>query len=1036
MLLRICVLVIAGLMGVTLLAAAEPAKTVDPRHAEKMLASEKLFASQVRGILVGKCVQCHGGEKTESEFDLTTREALLHGGVYSEEVVVPGEAARSFLLKTLTHADEPRMPEDGEKLSDAEIASIREWIELGAAYDKPLVEKNDDPTAWTRKQVDAAAREHWSLQPLGKHAPPQIDDAWAKTDIDRFLLAKLREKQLSPSAPADKRTLLRRAQLGLIGLPPSPEEAQAFLSDESPDAYEKLIDRLLASPHFGERWARHWLDVARFAESHGFEQDYDRPYAYHYRDFVIEAFNSDLPYDTFVKWQLAGDELEPQNPLALKATGFLGAGVFPTQITANEVERTRYDAIDDMAATTGTAFLGLTIGCARCHDHKFDPIPQADYYRIAATFTTTVRSNVDVMLDAEAFHQAKAKFDAEHAPLVAARTQYEGQQLPERFTAWEHEHGAKALAARWWVVEPKEVKSRGGATLTLQDDGSILASGKNPDFDTYTLVIESEASSITALRLEALAHTSFAQGGPGRAANGNIALSDLRITAQPLDGSAPAKELKLQNAVATFEQKPSLLAAHAIDDDKKSAWALDPEFGKDHALTVEFAEPVANKSGTRLTLTLDFQNNKQHNLGRARIAISREPLPASLAGESVPATVAAALGKATGDRSAEERAKLLAWYRTQDEAWRALDKGVQEHLAKAPQPKLEKMMICSEGVTPIRHHTQGADFFNEFYFAHRGDCSKKHGVATQGFLQVLMRAPEGEKHWQVAPPPGSKLSYRRRALASWMTDTEYGAGHLLARVIVNRVWQHHFGDGLVPTENDFGRQGTPPIHAELLDWLASDLIAHGWKLKRLHKQILLTSAYRQASTFDAAKAKVDDTNRYLWRWSPRRLEAEAIRDSMLAISGKLDRKLYGPGTLDEGHPRRSIYFMVKRSRLIPMMTLFDSPEPLVSVGERPATTIAPQALAFINNPHVRGWAKALGAQLASSAEKSAADAVKQGYWIALSREPDAEELSASTAFIDAQLASYTKTSPANARALALADFAQVLLSLNETIYIE
>jgi mono/diheme cytochrome c family protein len=1021
--------------------AADPEKKLskfqlDPQHAEKMQASEKLFVAQVRGILNAKCVKCHGGAKTESEFDLTTREALLHGGVYSEEAVIPGETESSFLLKTIKHEDDPKMPEKGDKLSDTEIASITEWIKLGAAYDKPLIEKNDDPTAWTRKKVDASARTHWALQPLGKFAPPAIDDPWAKTDIDRFVLAKLKEKQLTPNKLAGKRTLIRRAYFDLIGLPPTPEEVQAFLADESPNAYEKVIDQLLASQHFGERWARHWLDVARFAESHGFEQDYDRPFAYHFRDFVIEAFNSDLPYDQFVKWQLAGDELEPNKPLALKATGFLGAGVFPTQITANEVERTRYDAIDDMAATTSTAFLGMTVGCARCHDHKFDPIPQADYYRFAATFTTTVRSNVDVPIDGEEYKKAKDAFDAEHRPLTEALDKFEREELAARFTAWEREHAKDFAGAKWLVLDLGETKSTGGATLTKQADGSILASGANPDFDTYVFVANTTLRDITGIRLEALAHPSFVKGGPGRAGNGNIDLTDFRVTAQPADGSAPPVEVKLQNPVMTFEQNASLRAAFAIDGDKKSGWALDPQFGKDHAVAFETAANVGFEKGTKLTFTLDFQGNNQHNIGRPRLSVTTGPRPVSLDGATATAQIVQTLAKPAGERTAAEAAALLQWYRTNDTEWQKRNAVVQEHLAKAPQPKLEKMMICSEGVTPIRHHTQGADFFNEYYFAARGDSAKKQGVATQSFLQVLMNAPEGEKHWQVAPPAGAKTSFRRAAMANWITDTEYGAGQLLARVIVNRIWQHHFGQGIVTTENDFGKQGVPPVNPELLDWLASDFIQNGWKLKRLHKQIMLTSTFMQTSDFDAAKAKIDDTNQYNWRFSPRRLEAEVIRDSMLKVSKQLDPTMYGPGTLDEAHKRRSIYFMVKRSRLIPMMTLFDAPEPLVSVGERPATTIAPQALAFINNPQVRQWSLALGKDLLPAAEKSTADAIKRGYWIAVARDPDADELKASTAFVDQQFESYTKANKPNARELALADFAQILMSLNEFIYVD
>lgn len=1033
---------VAGVLSVgSLLAgssfAAEPPATkfeLDPAHAEKMKASAELFSKSVRNILTSKCVKCHGGAKTESGLDLATREALLKGGEYNEQAIVPGKGKESFLVRTLQHVEEPSMPAEGDKLSEAEIASIIEWIDLGAAYDKPLVDKIEDPLAWTKRTVDPAARQHWAFQPLGNYQPPRPESK--QQPIDQFVTAKLLEKQLEMNKPADVRTLVRRAYFDLTGLPPTPEQLKEVAAGPFPESYHQLIDRLLASQHYGERWGRHWLDVARFAESHGFEQDYDRPHAYVYRDFVIEALNRDLPFTTFVKWQLAGDEYEPNNPLALKATGFLGAGVFPTQITANEVERTRYDAIDDMASTTSTAFLGLTVGCARCHDHKFDPIPQADYYRFAATFVTTVRSNQDVNLDPAGFEKAKVAFAKTHEPLVAALRKYEQETLPTQLANFEREHGKEATAAKWLVLDWMEVKSHGGATLTPQPDGSLLASGTNPDFDTYTLVATTKLRDITGIKVEALAHPSFVKGGPGRAANGNIDLTDFRITAQPLDGKTPAVEIKLQNAQATFEQQPHLLATMAIDDNKKSGWALDPQFGKDHAAVFETAENVGLEEVTKLTFTLDFQGNNQHNIGRVRISVSQAPRPLAIEGEIASQQVVEALALAVDQRSPEQQGALLKWYAPRDAQWQKLDRAVQEHLAKTPQPNLEKMMICSEGVTPIRHHTQGADFFNEFYFAHRGDCNEKRGVATPGFLQVLKQAGEGEQRWQLQPPEGAKTSFKRRALAEWLTDTEQGAGELLARVIVNRVWQHHLGRGLVSTPNDFGKQGTPPTHPELLDYLARDFIDHGWQLKRLHQQIMTSATYMQSSQFDAKQSSSDPQNQYYWRFAPRRLEAESIRDSMLAVSGELDTTLYGPGTLEEGMQRRSIYFMVKRSRLIPMMTLFDSPEPLVSIGERPATTIAPQALAFMNNPHVRKWATTLGKKLAEAGKDSTEEAVRQGYLIALARQPDEDERQSSVAFVEAQRKSYADAGKANARELALADFAQVLFSLNEFVFVD
>ncbi len=362
------------------------------------------------------------------------------------------------------------------------------------------------------------------------------NSAWCRTPIDRFVLAALEGKGIAPAPAADRRTLIRRAYFDLIGLPPTPDEIDAFVKDAGSDdqAYSRLLDRLLDSPHFGERWARHWLDVARFAESHGFEQDYDRPHAFHYRDFVIKAFNQDMPYDQFVRWQLAGDELAPGEPLALMATGFLGAGVFPTQITANEVEKSRYDALDDMAATTGTAMLGLTVGCARCHDHKFDPIPADDYYRLVSTFTTTVRSNLDVDLHPAATKAAQAKFDAEHAPLVAARETYEREQLPSRLEQWAKERTKdEAEPPPWVVLDIAEHKSAGGASFLKLSDGSLLANGSNAQFDTYTFVAETTVRGVTAIRVEAMAHSTLPKSGPGRATNGNFALSDV-----PRDGKA------------------------------------------------------------------------------------------------------------------------------------------------------------------------------------------------------------------------------------------------------------------------------------------------------------------------------------------------------------------------------------------------------------------------------------------------------------------------------------------------------------------
>ncbi len=986
-----------------------------------------LFKSQVRQVLIDACVDCHGGTEVESGLDLATRKGLLRGGSHGPSVAI-GKSADSNVVRFISHKEKPFMPDGGEKLPDAQIAAIARWIDLGAPYDKPLVANPRDPDAWMAAVVPEKAREFWAFQPLAKHDPPGVkNEGWVKGPIDRFVLAKLEEKGLSPNAPADRRVLIRRAHFDLIGLPPPAEESAE---------YEAVLDKLLASPHYGERWARHWLDAARFAESHGFEQDYDRPHAYHFRDFVIKALNQDMPYDQFVRWQLAGDELAPEEPMALMATGFLGAGVFPTQITANEVERTRYDALDDMAATTGSAMLGMSIGCARCHDHKFDPIPQADYYRFVSTFTTTVRSDLDVNMDPAGYKIAKAKFDTEHAPFVAAREQFEKDQLPGRFTAWEQtEDAARARNSAWRILSVNEAKSKGNATLTRQDDSSVLSSGANADFDTYTIESALPAGKYTGIRLEALSHPSLAKGGPGRADNGNFALTDFTVAIKPKEG--PVKPLVLANPQTTFEQSPQgLFVKNTIDGDKKSGWAVDPKFGKDHAAVFELAEELVLDQPATLVVTLDFQNNNKHAIGRPRLSVTSvaKPLPVEIGGISP--EVAVALAAPPSDRTPEQVAAALAFYRPLDAEWGKLSDAEQTHAKSEPQPNLVKVMVCSEGVTPIRHHTQGADFFEQTFFLKRGDCDQKMGEAQQGFLQVLMTTPNREKAWQVAPPAGSKLSYRRTALANWITDTEHGAGQLLARVFVNRMWHHHFGRGLVATPNDFGVQGSRPSHPELLDYLASEFIASGWKIKALHKRMMLTAAYMQSSQFDAADAKIDPENTWLWRHQPQRLEAELIRDNMLAVSGTLDRTQFGPGTLDEGHTRRSIYFQIKRSKLVPMMQLFDQPEPLVSVGGRPSTTIAPQALAILNSPHVRTYAHNFATRLLPAYEKSPAEAVKLGYLTAVAREPDAEELAATIAFLTAQAKSYTDAGKPDAKKLALADFSQVLFGLNEFVYVE
>jgi hypothetical protein len=998
---------------------------VDPDHAAKMAKGTELFKTSVRGVLQAKCVKCHSGERVEGEFDMGTRESLLKGGGRGP-AVVPGDHKKSLIYQLAAHIKEPHMPDMRPKLADADLAKIAEWIDLGAPFDKPFVGKDD---AWTRKVIDAGLKKHWAYQPLRQANPGRKPGGDVANPIDAFLLAKLEKAGLKPNAPADKQTLIRRVYLDLIGLPPTPEQVDAFLKDDSANAFEKVVDQLLASEHFGEKWARHWLDLARFAESHGFEHDYDRPTAYHYRDFVIKALNQDMPFDTFAKWQIAGDEFAPNDPLAMMATGYLAAGVHSTQITANEVERHRYDELDDMLGNIGTTFLGLTIGCARCHDHKYDAIPARDYYRMLSAFTTTVRSEVELDLDPEGYKKAKAAFDAEHKAFADAVAKYEQDELPAKFAAWEKERGDKALAFEWLVPVVRSSKSSGGATLTAQPDGSVLLSGKNPTTETLTFELTTDEVGIRSLRVEALSHPSLVKGGPGRAANGNFALSDLKVVARPKDPkdlSGP-QTVKLTTPRATFEQK-GLGIAGAIDADTvTSAWAIDPQFGKDHAAAFSFEKPVGFPGGTTFTVTMLFNNNTGHGIGRPRVALSTAEKP-ELSAAAVTEATRTALATPPEKRTAEQTALAMKWFGPKDAEFAKLRKAEQDHAAKAPKPNKVKALVSTEGLPAVRLHSQGEDFLKETHFLRRGDPGQKEGIAQVSFLQTLMPEPEAQSKWLKSPPAGSRTTWKRAALANWLVDTENGAGQLAARVIVNRLWQQHFGRGLVATVSDFGIRGEAPSHPELLDYLATELIRGGWKLKPIHKLIVTSAAYQQSSTRDEAKAKADPDNALVWRQPVRRLSAEVIRDSILAVGGRLNTTMYGPGTLSEENPRRSIYFTMKRSKLIPSLVVFDAPDGTVGVGDRPSTTIAPQALHLMNNQHVRAAAHGFAKRVLGDGKITDEDAVRLAYKMALCRAPTADELADALPFI--------KGKTGEARQTAFADFCQVLFCLNEFLYAE
>ena len=1004
-------------------------------HAERMAEGLSLFTDQVRPVLVDRCLACHGGEQTLGGLDLSSRGSLTASGKLGDgDGSVP-------LLAVLRHERDPFMPFGQEKLADGEIDAVARWVEVGAPYDSPLVGAAASEGE-SRGKDDAT---FWSFRPLTEVEPPRVADAeWARTPIDRFILARLEAEGIAPNPVADRRTLIRRASLDLLGLPPSADRVDEFVKDPDPRAYEKLVDELLESPHYGERWARHWMDIARFAESAGFEEDFDRPYAYHYRDFLIKAFNRDMPYDRFVSLQVAGDELEPENPLALMATGFLGAGAFPTQITEAEFETARYDELDDMIGTLGTAMLGLTVGCARCHDHKHDPIAARDYYRMAAVFGHTTRAIIEYDPDPDGYRKAKSAWVAKREELRAEREEIERSMRVGAFEDWLRHEAAAIQEGQWQVLDVLETSTESRASRDTLDDGSILFSGHNANFETYTFTTEFAATGIRSLRLEALSHPTLPAGGPGRARDGQFLLSTIEAKARPADeAEAEPAEVEFQAARATdqLDENTSSVTSAFATPGGKSGWTIRPEsIGKSHAAIFEFAEPLGYEGGTRLTVRLRFAINSHFTLGRVRLSVSKEARPAFAISEGMPQALAEGLQtlreQGPDSLAGVQREALLSRFARRNDRWRQADQALRKHDLSIPASKITRIQATAEGLEPARHSAADKGypyFYEQTHTLLRGDASLKGETAQPGFLPVLMRDGSETSAWAVTPPQGWERSgFGRASLARWLTDTDRGAGSLLARVIANRLWHHHFGSGIVATPSNFGKMGARPSHFELLEWMARDLASSGWRLKRLHRAIMTSNVYKASAASNPAKSAADPSNRWRWRWTPRRLEAEAVRDSLLSVSGLLDPAMYGLGTLNEQSGRRGVYFFVKRSELVPSMMLFDWPEHLVGIGRRPSTTIAPQALQFLNSPQTRRLAAGFAGRLEGLDPRAT---IREAYRIALARPPEPDELNAGMAFVAKQRDLYETDRQRDAGKLALVDYCQSLMSLNEFLYI-
>lgn len=992
------------------------------------------FEQKIRPVLVQHCYACHSQQasaarKLQGGLFLDTASGVLAGGD-SGPSLIPGKSAESLLISALRH-DGLQMPPSG-RLADEVVSDFVQWIDRGA------IDPRQEPSAvGKRREISLdEGREWWAFRPLQRVVVPEQPDAASPlSPVDRFLHAAQRRMGLQPAGRASRERLIRRACFELIGLPPTPEQVDAFLQDPSPTAFERVVDSLLNSPRYGEKWARHWLDTARYAESGGYEFDGFRPGAFHYRDWVIQALNDDLPYDEFVRMQLAGDKLVPDDLRGAAATGFLVAGPYPGQITAKTVEGIRYDQLDDMLMTIGGSMLGLTLGCVRCHDHKYDPLRQQDYYAVAAALGETVHGTRTLDRDPSATLRAYGDYQQAGDVLREAMRRFARDELPGRFAAWcSAELARQPAAPRWQVLDPITIsaerswlRARPGGLIVhdgLISPGAMFAGrlqrGAVGNEEQYVIRLLTHQQNITALRLDAFVEKSLTQTGPGLSGDGSFQLTELTVTARDLSANPrqePA-ELRLTPAYAAFEDVNQPLS-QAVDGKPETAWVVRTTAKHDNAAVFALEPPLAGSvSGTELVFHLRFRD---FGLARMRLSLSTEPGPATWAGDFAPqhaAEIRAILSGSGNELPESLRETMMRWFSPFDRETAQVFDALRDHDAAAPRPDLTEVYTTTDGG-------------QEVFLLRRGEVQNKQGRAEPGVLEVLQR---GSREATIPVSAPAAAVSPRIALADWITDVEYGAGPLLARVMANRIWQHHFGEGIVGTPNDFGAQGEAPVLPDLLEWLATELVANDWRLKSLHRQILLSETWQRDNTVTPENQAIDPENRFLWHHRPVRLEAEPIRDALLAVGGNLDLGMYGPGITDDV-PRRSVYLRVKRSEMIPLMTMFDAPEPTQSVGERSNTTVPTQSLTIMNSPFVRGQSERLARRIRPSDDVPLSEAVDHAWRTAFARMPNETERTEMLQFLQDQLAILGGDSPEN-RTLALEECCQVLLSLSEFIYVD
>ena len=994
------------------------------------------FEREIRPILAQHCYRCHGPQQRKGGLRLTNRTDALTPADSGDVIVTPGQSGKSVLIERVSADDDAvRMPPEGERLTEQQVSLLRRWVDAGARW------------------PDDAAVKHWAYVKPQQVALPEIKDkTWPRNAIDYFILARLEDEGLRPSAEASREQLIRRLSLDLIGLPPTPAEVEAFLADENPAAYEALVDRLLARPQYGERWARPWLDLARYADSNGFQRDGFRD-LWPYRDWVVQALNKDIPFDQFTVEQLAGDLLPGATVDQHIATGFHRCTTVNVEAGTDQ-EENRVNQVIDRVNTTGTVWLGTTIECAQCHNHKYDPITQREYYQLFAFFNNTEIET--------AFRTAKATaaidFTGPMLDLPDPETQSKRQRLQEELARVEKQIADHQTAlqsgsteqkaslpdagqpAQWHVLKIASFKSSGGANGTILDDNSVLLGGEVPAKDTYTLVVSTKQQNITGFHVEALTDPSLPGEGPGRGDDErpNFILNEFTVAVAPVGLDSNPQSLKLHSPQADFSQRGWDVAG-AIDGDPKTGWAINPQFHKPHAATFLLEVPLVNDPGCTLTFRLVQNYGGGRTIGRVRLS--------ALTGDrdvaEAPPEIAKILKTPGEKRTFRQIKQLEAFQLSQHPTLKPLQAQRQKIVQQLEQIEPPRTLVMKELATPRTTAVM-----------RRGNFLDPGEAVQPGVPAVLHAMPQG---------PANRLG-----LARWLVHAQ---NPLVARVTVNRQWAELFGQGLVPTLEDFGTRCEPPTHPELLDWLAVEFLRRGWSLKQLHRLLVTSATYRQSAKVTAELLARDDQNKLYARGPRFRLDAETIRDNALAIAGLLSLKQGGPpvkpyqpeglwnvtGLVDntykisagEDRYRRGLYVVWRRSAPYPSFMNFDAQIRAACTVKRSRSNTPLQALTLLNDPVYVEASKALARRILN--EMPSADApqrLEHGFRLAVARKPHTAEVATLVRLYERSLARYGNDVAA-ARAL-VGDFelpaatepvefaawyeaATVLLNLDETI---